>query len=297
MKKNGKFNNILDECLERLLAKDGTIEQCLRSYPEQADELEPLLQTVLATKQAAAIQPHPEFRAKARYQFRSALREIGQKRRLPFFGWQPRWATVVATVLAIVLMGGGTAAAAGNSMPDEPLYRVKLATEQVHLALTPSALGKAELYAKLVDKRVAEIIFMANKGKSKQVEKVTQRLNSYLARVAVLFTAQEKEASALLAPPPPAPVPSEQTEEEAGVLLAPPPPAPAPSEQTRGGKDVSVQANGKGRLKMRLARYAINHPARLRAVLETAPESAKPALRRAIAASVAGYEKALKALD
>ena len=278
MKKSRKFNNILDECLERLLVKGETIEQCLRSYPEQAVELEPLLQTALATKKVSAIQPRPEFRAKARYQFRSALQEIEQKRRLPFFGWglQPRWATVVAIVLVLLLAGSSAVVAAGNSMPDEPLYQVKLATEQVQLALTPSALGKAELYAKLADRRVVEIIYVANKGKSEQVERVTQRLNSYLARVAVLATAQKKEA---------------------GVLLAPPPSAPVPSEQTRGDKDVYVQANGRAKLKMTLGRYAINHPACLRAVLKTAPESAKPALRRAIAASVASYKKALEALD
>jgi len=276
MKKSRKFNNILEECLERLLVNGETIEQCLGSYPEQADELEPLLQTALATKQASAIQPRPEFRAKARYQFRSALQEIEQKRRLPFFGWQPRWATVVAIVLVLLLAGGGTVAAASGSMPDSPLYPVKLATEHVQLTLITSNIGKAELYTKLADKRVIEIVYMANKGNPEQVERVTQRLNSCLARVAVLALAQKKEA---------------------GVFLAPPPSAPAPPERTRAGRDVYVQANGRDRLRMRLADYAINHPARLRAVLETAPESAKPALRRAIAASEAGYRKALEALD
>ena len=276
MKKNRKFNNILDECLERLLVKDETIEQCLRSYPEQADELEPLLQTALATKRVSAIQPRPEFRAEARYQFRSALQAVEPKRRLPFFGWQPQWATVVAVVLVLLLAGGGTVVAAGNSMPDEPLYPVKLATEQVRLTLTPSALGKAELYANLADKRVTEIVSMANKGKPEQVERVTQRLNSYLAKVVVLARAQK---------------------EEAGVLLAPPPSAPAPSEQARGERDKGIKVDKQAKLRMRLAHYATHHPVALRAVLKTAPESAKPALRRAIAVSAAGYKKALEALE
>ena len=276
MKKSRKFNNILDECLERLLVKDETVEQCLRSYPEQADELEPLLQTALATKRVSAIQPRPEFRAEARYQFRSALQAVEPKRRLPFFGWQPQWATVVAVVLVLLLAGGSTVAAAGNSMPDNPLYPVKLATEQARLTLTPSSLGKAELYAKLADKRVAEIIYMANKGKPEQVERAAQRLNSYLTRVAVLATAQKKEA---------------------GVLLAPPPSAPPPSEQTRRGRDEGIKVDKRAKLRVTLGRYAINHPARLRAALDKAPESAKPALLKAIAISKAGYEKALKGLD
>jgi hypothetical protein len=275
MKRNRKFNNILDECLERLLVKGESMEQCLRSYPEQAAELEPLLLTALAIKKASVIQPHPEFRAKARYQFLSVLQTVEPKRRLPFFGWQPRWVTVVAIVLVLLLAGGGTVAVAGNSMPDEPLYPVKLATEQVQLALTPSALGKAELYAKLADKRVAEIVYVANKGKPEQVERVAQRLNSYLTRVAVLATAQKKEA---------------------GVFMAPPPLAPAPTGPVK-GEAKGVKVSKQAKLRGILAGYAAKHPQALRAVLKTAPASAKPALRRAIVASVAGYKKAVEALD
>ncbi len=275
MKKNRKFNNILDECLERLLVKGETIEQCLRSYPEQADELEPLLQTALTTKEASAIQPRPEFRAKARYQFHSALQEIEQKRRLPFLGWQPRWATAVAIVLVLLLVGSGTVAAAGNSMPDNPLYPVKLATEQVRLTLTRSDMGKAELYAKLADKRVVEIIFMANKGDAQQVEATTQRLNERLVMLA-------RSASALKA--------------GAAPKVLAPLPTPVPSEEARGEK-VYVGANSRAKFRMTLERYAINHSARLRATLEKAPESAKPALRRAIAITDNGYERALESLD
>ena len=291
MKKSRKFNDILDECLERLLVKGETIEQCLQSYPEQADELEPLLQIALATKKASVIQPRPEFRAKARYQFRSALQEIEPKRGYSLFGWQSRWATAVTVVLVLVLAGGSTVAAAGNSMPDNPLYSVKLATEQVQLTLTPSALGKAELHARLADKRVAEIICMANKGKPEQVERVTQRLNSSLARVAVLIAPQKKEAGVLLAPAPrvvPTPAPAA---EEALVVEE------APAEQTRGGRDEGIKVDKRAKLRMMMARYAVEHPAALRAVLKTVPESAKPALRRAISVSDTSYKQALDALD
>jgi len=76
MRKSKEFDNILDDCLERLLTEGETIEQCLESYSERAAELKPLLQTVLATKKASAIQPRPEFKARARYQFLSALQTM-----------------------------------------------------------------------------------------------------------------------------------------------------------------------------------------------------------------------------
>lgn len=266
MDKDRELDNILDECLERLLVKGETIEQCLASYPEQAAELKPLLETALAAKQVSAIRPRPEFRTRARYQFHSALQTMESKR--PFFGWRLGWVTVVAVVLVLLLAGGGTVAAAGNSMPDEPLYPVKIASEQVRLALTPSTVGKAELYASLADKRVAEIIYIANKGDVRRVELITQRLNNYLARIASLASAHREE-----------------------VTTRAPLPALAPDKLTEEGADINSQA----KLKRALARYAINHPAALRAALKEAPESAKPALRQAIAIAEIRYQQALEA--
>lgn len=279
MKKRKEFNNILDECLERVLIKGETVEQCLASYPEQAAELEPLLQTALATKKASAIKPRPEFRDRARYQFRSALQEMEVERGRRFFSWQPRWATAVIAILVLLLASGGTVAAANNSMPDEPLYPVKLATERVRLALTPSALGKAELYINLADKRVAEMVYMANKGKPEQVERAAQRLDTYLTRVASLTTPPQ-EAGALLVPAP----------EKA---LAPVSPDMGPR---RGGGEVTRDGK-RARLRAILVRHAVENPEALQAALGRVPESAKPALRRAIDVSDTGYKKALKALD
>jgi len=231
--KNGKeFDNILDECLERILIRRETIGQCLVDYPELAAELEPLLQTALSTKETLAIKPRPDFRDRARYQLRVALQEMAERkeRRFSFFSWQPRWATAVIAVLILLLASGSTVAAAGNSMPDQTLYPVKLATERVRLVLTPSALGKAELYARLADKRVAEIINMADKGKLAQMERTAQRLNTQLMAMASLVGPGEEEAGVLLAPPPttpeaPSPVAEEPPEKEAGVVMAPAPSA------------------------------------------------------------------------
>ncbi len=274
MKRDKEFNNILNECLERLLLKGETIEQCLHRYPEQAAELEPLLQTALAARRVSAIQPRADFKARARYQFRSALREAANKSRHTL-GWFPRWATVATIALVLLLVGSGTVAAAGSSMPDSPLYPVKLATEEVRLALTPSPLDKAGLCAELADRRVAEIIYMANKGDVQQLELITQRLNKRLLMLAALASLEEEgEAPMLMAPAP----------EEAGF-----------------GKGGHGPANGRARLRMTLECNAVNNTAALNAALEAAleavPEAVKPALRHAIDVSAAGYQNALEALD
>jgi len=291
--KNKRFDDILNECLDRLLMEGQTVEQCLDSYPEEADKLKPLLQVAMATRRASALQPSLDFRTRARYQFHSALRDMEAKRSRSFFGWLPQWATVVTTVLVCLLVvGGGTVFAAGNSMPDEPLYPMKLATERVQLILTPSGIGKAELYAKLADRRVAEIERMVSKNKPEQVERTAQRLNTCLMMVASLLSVQGAgEEKVMLAPAPRAPAAVEMTPEETV------PEESVPEARTWGKGGGSERTARLAKFRRKMLRSATDHPAALRAMLRKAPESARPALLRAIAISEAGYEKALRALD
>jgi len=278
-----------------LLIKGESLEQCLARYPEQAAELKPLLETALAAREAATIQPRPDFRARARYQFRSALKEAAGKSRTSW-GWFPRWATVVAIVLVLVLAGGGTVVAADSSMPDSPLYSVKLATEQVRLTLTPSQMGKVRLCAELADRRVAEIAYMADKGDAQQVEIITRRLDDKLELLVVLIEGRGGVSlpGALMAPPPEATAPPEtpttnEAPPEATVVPAP--------EKGWGGRDDAAQNGNRAQLKDTLVSDAARNRAVLREALDEVPESTKAALRRALAVSEDGYEEVLEALE
>ena len=75
MQNNDKeLHNILNDCLEHLLTIHEEMEHCLANYPEQAAHLKPLLETALEIKRAlTAIQPRPEFRARARCQLHAVL--------------------------------------------------------------------------------------------------------------------------------------------------------------------------------------------------------------------------------
>jgi hypothetical protein len=148
-----------------------------------------------------------------------------------------------------------------------------------------------------VDKRVEEIIKMADKGKMKHVERTAQRLNTCLVMAANLAAPQEGEAVVPLAPAPRAvptpPVAEEPPEKDAGVVMAPAPPAaeeaPVPPGQ--------VKLDRRAKLKIVVARCAVKHPAALHALLERVPESARPELLRIIMELDAEYEKTLKALN
>ncbi len=315
MKKSSEFENILDECLGRLISGE-TVEQCLGSYPEWALELEPLLRTAQAAREASAITPRADFKARARYEFRSALHAELSKKTRPVSVFKRGWVVALMVIGILFISGGGTALAASNSMPDSPLYRVKLAAERVQLALTPSTVGKAQLCAALADRRVVEIIYLANKGDVQQVEATTQRLEERLSTLVTLVSVEGveavpvEEAPRVLTEEPAttAPAPSSATETVPMAPTAPaeatasvPPPtvtAPPPGDDAdTGTEDVPVKNGGRADLKVKIATDATTHLEALQSVLEEASPSVRSALQYAIIVSETGYRRALAAMD
>ena len=237
------------------------------------------------------------------------------------FAWLPQWATVTATTLIVLIAGGsGVVAASASSLPDETLYQVKLATEQARLVFTPSILGKAELYIKLADKRVAEIAEMAKEGKGEEVEQTAERLNEHLVAMANIAGPPPPAPAMLQAPAPRAPQ-QEQTEggepeivtrsAESGPevkmeqapqekpVMAPASPEAAPAPMAGGAGDESAPAESDRYLEVRiaLAQSARENPQLLEAILDSVPDETRPALLRAIELSRQGYQQALGALS
>jgi hypothetical protein len=186
MSKTTKFDDILNVCIERVIQGE-SIQSCLEAYPEYAKELEPLLQTAIETLHAADIQPRPEFRQRASREFQKAVQNLKPRGSAhSAWKWPLRWVIPVTAVFAVLVAGTGTVFAASSSQPDQPLYSVKLLTENARLALATSPAGKAELYAQFADTRVNEIVKMADEGKVAPLEKATARMNSNLAAIARL---------------------------------------------------------------------------------------------------------------
>jgi len=278
VKKDKELNNILDECLERILANGETTEQCLERYPEYAAELEPLLRTAMITNEAIDVTPSPEFKARARYQLRAEMAGAAEKKRRFSFVRQPRWVVAVVTVLVVVLLGGGTVLAADseNTIPGNPLYAVKLATENVRLALTSSDAAKAELYATLVDRRTIEIERLMERGKTELAQRTVARLKSHLANISTLSPAIQSAIGPEITEGEPSVKPNVAVQDVAST----------------------VREEEKINLQVLWGRYIVNHPDEIRTMVEEAPPAVKPALTRAIVASVNSYvascQKALR---
>ncbi len=180
-----KLEDILDKCLERIF-KGESISDCLKTYPEQASELEPLLRTSFALIQKSpAVQPTLEFKARARSQLQRMLcakSEKAEKRaRVPI--WHRKWALAVSAILVILFVGTGTVVASANALPDRPLYPVKLAVEQVRLTLAFSDMSKAKLHIQFAERRVREIAEMARDEKTDRISVLTERLADHLDKV------------------------------------------------------------------------------------------------------------------
>ena len=318
MAKGKEFENILNECLDRLIA-GVTVESCLARYQEYAAELEPLLKTALEARTAASVKPRPEFRQRAGLEFQKAIGEMPLKQPRTGFRWQLRWALPVALVVVILTGGTGTVYAATNALPDSPLYSVKLATEQVQLAFTFSDQGKADLYARFADYRVEEIVKMAEKGDYESVEKATEYMNNQLAAIADLeFNGKGKEDTfsammttqtttatrypmtttttvPVLAPapttiaPPPAVTETQPPSDAAAVAASP--------EQAGKKPDDAGLPTDKEKLKERLTKEFERNLKKLEDQLAKAPESLKPALLKAIETLRQGYEEAIASLE
>jgi hypothetical protein len=275
------LEEIFNECLERIRQGE-SIESCLSSYPEYADELEELLSTVLNVRWRASIaQPRPEFKARARAQFLGALqyaRQYEQPKKPGIFSLQHAWVPALATVLILLFGTVGTAAASTNAMPDQPLYHVKLATEQVRLTLTFLDTEKVKYNVELAENRSQEIVYMAEQGDAEQVTAATERLSKHLQEANLVIARIEEK---------------EMKEEAAQVLTSATPPAESTTQPSRdGSKDTEPElfTSGDGETAPRnstvlkeLVRESISrNVTSLDSALPKVPETTRPAVQEAI---------------
>lgn len=183
-KKLNNLDRIFDICLDRILVGGESVEQCLSDYPEYCDELKPLLETSIKTRKAmSSISASPDFKARLRYELNSRMNYANAPKRASF-KWQMQWAPVALSFCIVLLLsGGGTVAAASTSMPADPLYNVKLASEQVQLFFTFDDAGKADLYSEFVAERVNEIVTMAYANNTEAMDKSSRIMQDQLAMI------------------------------------------------------------------------------------------------------------------
>ncbi|MBI2906611.1 MAG: hypothetical protein HYX92_03020 [Chloroflexi bacterium] len=181
-----EIQDILDECIDRIYLRGESLDACLKDFPGREAELFPLLQVAKSLSRVAGMEPTADFKAQTRYRLQMAM----SRRKKPasggrplIFGWRRRWAPAAAAVAVVFLIGGGTVGAANGSLPGDPLYGIKVATENVQLAVTPSEASRIILHMSFVDNRVRELTALAELGRPTSMGDLTERLDHHLATV------------------------------------------------------------------------------------------------------------------
>ena len=189
--RDSHFDNIVNDCLERMAAGE-SVADCLARYPEQAEELAPILQMGQATMDVSkAARPSAAVRARGMARMQAAIEERRHSRRrrwqMPQVFWRPI-STPIAAAFAVVFLtvvaAGGTTAASADSIPGEPLYPVKSIRESVEERIARSDEHKAQVHAKLARERGREMRELIVRGRIYEAEVVAVRLNRHLSESA-----------------------------------------------------------------------------------------------------------------
>lgn len=187
-----KFEEILDDCLDRVTLQGESIESCLARYPEHATELEPYLRTATRVTQAYASVPTIAKKELARQRLHAEMRTLRQKAPAKRhsgtiwgwwdFGWLARRATLaaIAASLLVMLSGVSTVAFASDAIPGDALYTMKRKTEQVLLAIPLPPAEKAKLSLNYADRRATEMVALAKEGKPSEVLQLQNDLRQEL---------------------------------------------------------------------------------------------------------------------
>lgn len=103
------FDRVLDECIDRMSKGQG-VEECLKLYPEFAQELEPLLKAVYELHEQGRLIPSQAGKVKGRERLSSAMAELARKRREApaplsrrLFGQPKVWVPVAAALLLAII--------------------------------------------------------------------------------------------------------------------------------------------------------------------------------------------------
>lgn len=165
-----RFQSILDECIAAL-EQGETVEACLERYPKHAPRLRPLLQLAARVRQIPPAKARPWAQTTAWGLVRQRAAELRSRRRrftrlhANFGLWLRPLAIGMALFAAVIAGGGATALAAQSALPDSPLYRVKLLTDDVQLWFVFDDVREAQLLLDQSNERVDEMIAMVEKGK------------------------------------------------------------------------------------------------------------------------------------
>lgn len=195
--------DIFDRSLDQVLRGE-SIEASVRRHPETAAEVEPLLETALAGREALRVTISDESRAAARERLMSQAAVLLNERSAGSGFWQMhnRATKSLAVAGALLALTGGTAVAATAAGPDSFLYPMKQDLEDVREALATQNLDRAAVEVGRAGKRLDEIQGMVDKGEPQYVPSLLNAYDDHMNQAQTLVAeaaAQGKDTSHVVA--------------------------------------------------------------------------------------------------
>ena len=295
-----RIEEAFNDCFERLSFGE-SLDSCLRSYPEHAMELDLMLRMAFDVKRRAhPIQPRPEFKYWSRVRLQGVQdymsKQTTEEKAGPF-NFRRNLAISVAGLLVFIIASSGTVAASNDALPDQPLYGVKTAVEQAQLAMAVSDVDKAVAYANLAGKRALEIETMARQGKTEYLITTSTRMD-YQLEQAEIYISKYQAATSAGSPAMTTALPTDTSSTEGYDQTVQPapaatteikPPYASPDNKTGAGQTTvkrpvltAPAAANVNKAKTALSSSSARSLATLQDALDKAPESAKPAIIKAI---------------
>jgi len=187
----------LARCLDWIASGMLDWEDCIRQYPEIADDLR--LASLLRSDFDKNLDSLSEARARrfVKAKVMSSLpnrdlnvtysresRYIGQKLQRRF---AMSWIIIVTTLISLI-SGGGVVYASGNTLPGDTLYPVKTWVEDVRLAIASDEMD-AGLHFQFAQTRLEEILSLSEDG---DMEAIEEALTGYENQVELMTQSLEK---------------------------------------------------------------------------------------------------------
>ena len=167
---------IIDDCIQRVVSGQETLEDVVSRYPGHADELRLAVEAALwlhRRQQAVAARPGYVSASRKRLVEQISRQHPAAPAQKRWFAWlRPatfRWALTTLTVLFVLATFWSGAQAMARSLPGDPLYNWKLAVEDLQLVLTRDPVAKAQLRIGLAEQQFDDIQTLMAQGRYEDV--------------------------------------------------------------------------------------------------------------------------------
>ncbi len=185
-----ELETALQECLEALRGRRN-LPETLKRYPADRDELIDLLRVSNELGQMQVPGPDPAFKLRVRSGLLAAAAERRERRRRGparvrhgLLASRP-YRLAAAFALTGALLLAGLSAAAGGSLPGEPLYTLKLGWERAQLEATRDSAANTRLRLQLAERRLDEAERLSSMGRATQAVAVVTQFDAAVSELNV----------------------------------------------------------------------------------------------------------------